>query len=204
MSNSPTLNSPAASTQAQHDPSKAEIAARTLAVMNIPDTVNDARIRALAEPYGTIVKLTLRPDHQGAIIEYSDVTAAGRASLGLENHEIVPGRKLRTGGLRDLFQQKAEIRTDRIQTGTGAKKPPPVTGPGFMQPTVPVRRPGPGVRGGLGTKRGLGYSSALAKKAPGGEDLGNGSGAAADENEKKVQPKSNADFKAMFLKGESQ
>ena len=170
--------------------------------MNIPDTINDARIRALAEPYGTIVKLPLRPAHQGAIIEYSDVTAVGRASLGLENHEIVPGRKLRTGGLKDLFQQKGEIRTDRIQVGTGAKKPPPVTGPGFMQPTVPVRRPGPGVRGGLGTKRGLGYSSAPAKKALGGEDLGNGT--AADENEKKVQPKSNADFKAMFLKGEGQ
>lgn len=202
MSNSPAPNSPASSTQAEHDPSKAEIAARTIAVMNIPDTINDARIRALAEPYGTIVKLTLRPDHQGAIIEYSDVTAAGRSSLGLENHEIVPGRRLRTGGLKDLFQQKGEIRTDRIQVGTGAKKPPPVTGPGFMQPTVPVRRPGPGVRGGLGTKRGLGYSSALAKKALGREDLGNGT--ATDENEKKVQPKGNADFKAMFLKGEGQ
>jgi squamous cell carcinoma antigen recognized by T-cells 3 len=202
MSNSSAASSPAAGKHAQHDPSKAEISARTIAVMNIPDTVNDARIHALAEPYGAIVKLTLRPDHQGAIIEYSDVTAAGRASLGLENYEIVPGRRLRTGGLKDLFQQKGEIRTDRIQVGTGAKKPPPVTGPGFMQPTVPIRRPGPGIRGGLGTKRGLGYSSALAKKALGGEDLG--SGTAADENDKKVQPKSNADFKAMFLKGEGQ
>jgi squamous cell carcinoma antigen recognized by T-cells 3 len=204
MSNSPAPNSPAESTQAQHNPSKAEIAARTIAVMNIPDTVNDARIRAIAEPYGIIVKLTLRPDHQGAIIEYSDVTAAGRASLGLENHEIVPGRNLRTGGLKDLFQEKGEFRTDRIQVGTGAKKPPSVTGSGFMQPTVPVRRPGPGVRGGLGKKRGLGYSAALTKKASGREDHANGNGTAADENEKKVHPKSNADFKAMFLKEEGQ
>ena len=204
MSNSPAPNSPAASPQAQYDPSKAEIVARTIAVMNIPDTVNDTRIRALAEPYGTIVKLTLRPDHQGAIIEYSDVAAAGRASLGLENYEIVPGRKLRTGGLKDLFRQRGEIRIDRIQTGTGAKKPPPATRSGFMQPTMPVRRPGPGVRGGLGTKRGLGYSSALAKKAPDAEEHANGNRTAVYENGGKVQPKSNADFKAMFLKGEGQ
>jgi squamous cell carcinoma antigen recognized by T-cells 3 len=202
MSNSPAPHSPAASTQDQHDPSRAEIAARTIAVMNIPDTVNDARIRAIADPFGTIVKLTLRPDHQGAIIEYSDVPAAGRASLGLENREIVPGRKLRTGRVRDLFQEKAEIRIDRIQTGIGAKKPPPSTGSGFIQPTMPVRRPGSGVRGGLGTKRGLGYASALSKKEP-GEGHANENGTSIDD-EKKVQPKSNADFKAMFLKGEGQ
>jgi RNA recognition motif-containing protein len=204
MSNSPAPDSQAASTQAQHDPSKAEIAARTIAVMNIPDTVNDARIRAVAEPYGTIVKLTLRPDHQGAIVEYSDAAAAGRASLGLGNHEIVPGRKLRTGGLKDLFQEKGEIRVDRIQVGTGAKKPPTAPRSGFMQPTVPVRRPGSGVRGGLGAKRGLGYSSALGKKASVGDEHANGNGTAVGKNEKKVQPKSNADFKAMFLKSEGQ
>jgi len=204
MSNSPAPGSPAASIPDQHHPTKAEIAARTIAIMNIPDTVNDARVRALAEPYGAIVKFTLRPDHQGAIIEYSDVAAAGRASLGLENHEIVPGRKLRTGRVKDLFQEKSEIRTDRIQTGTGAKKPPAATGSGFMQPTIPVRRPGSGIRGGLGTKRGLGYSPALAKKPSSGEEHANGNGTGADENEKKVQPKSNADFKAMFLKGEGQ
>ncbi len=204
MAYSPALGSQALSIQAQQDPSKAEIAARTIAIMNIPDTINDTRIHALAEPYGTVVKLTLRLDHQGAIIEYADVAAAGRASLALENYEIIPGRKLRTGRVKDLFQEKGEIRIDRIQTGAGAgaKKPPPVTGSGFMQPTMPVRRPGPGIRGGLGAKRGLGYTSSSAKRASGGEEHANGNGIVADEIEMKAQPKSNADFKAMFLKGE--
>src|SRR6185437_3180380 len=67
---------------------------RTLGLMNIPDTVNDARIRALVEPFGQLIKIVLRPDHQGAIVEFADVNDAGKASLALEGKEIVPGRPL--------------------------------------------------------------------------------------------------------------
>jgi len=181
-------------THAQHAPSRTEITNRTITLMNIQDTVNDARIRALVEPHGEIVKLVLKPDHQGAIIEYADAASAGKAALALDNHEIAPGRKLRTGGMKDLFAEKAEIRTDRIQTGQGKKAPP-----AFIQPSAPVRRPGPGGRGGLGIKRGLGYSAKPAAAASGSgiatEEAVNGNG---NENKK---PKSNADFKAMFVKG---
>ena len=45
----------------------ADIQARTLALLNVPDTLNDTRVRALAEPYGELVKVSLRPDHQGKI-----------------------------------------------------------------------------------------------------------------------------------------
>jgi squamous cell carcinoma antigen recognized by T-cells 3 len=199
MPNSPSTNSHATENRMLQGSTKTEVAARTTVVMNVPDTVNDTRIRAIAEPYGSIAKLTLRPDHQGAIIEYADVAAAGRASLGLEGHEIIPGRKLRTGTLSELFKQKGEIRTDKIQSGSSAKKPSPA-GQAFMQPSGPIRRPGPGIRGGLGAKRGLGHL-ASAKKAAATVAT---NGTAGGGGEPKAAPKSNADFKAMFLKSGSQ
>ena len=170
-----------------------EIPKRTITLINVPDTVNDARIRALAEPFGTIVKVVLRPDHQGAIIEYSDVAAAGRAALKLEGHEIVPGRMLRTGGLKDMFGEKDEIKTDRIQVGQEKKAPA-----SFMKPTAPVRRPGAGGRGGLGQKRGLGYSAPkfVASSIPSA-----GIGVNGESKEANTKPKSNADFKAMVSGG---
>jgi squamous cell carcinoma antigen recognized by T-cells 3 len=189
MSPSPA---PDGHTDTARGPYREEIATRTLTLMNIPDTVNDARIRAIAEPHGEIIKLSLRPDHQGAIIEYRDATSAGRAALALEGHEIAPGRKLRTGGMKDLLAQKDEVRTDRIQVGQG-KKPPAA----FMQQSAPIRRPGGG-RGGLGIKRGLGYSAPKpgSSSASSGEVNGNG--------EETKKPKSNADFKAMFVSGGQQ
>jgi RNA recognition motif-containing protein len=180
-------------THAFQGPSRTETTNRTMTLMNIPDTVNDARIRAIVEPYGEIVKLVVRHDHQGAIIEYADAASAGRAALSLENHEIVPGRKLRTGGLKDLFAQKEEIKTDKIQIGKG-KQPAPA----FMQPNVPIRRPGAGGRGGLGQKRGLGYSAGKAAPSVSGSS---DSGMNGNHEENSKKPKSNADFKAMFVKG---
>lgn len=132
---------------------------RTIALMDVPHTVNDARIRALVEKYGKLVKLSLRPDHQGAIIEYVDSHDAAKASLSLEGHEIDPGRKLRVGTVPEMLRQRAERTSDKIVLGkakeNGSK---PVTN-GTLQPAI-VRRPGQAVRGrsgGLGVKRGLGY-----------------------------------------------
>ena len=182
-----------ANTHALHEPSKSDSAARTITLMNLPDTVNDARVRAISESFGAIATIKLRPDHQGAIVEFEDVSAAGRASLGLENHEIAPGRKLRTGGLKDLFQQRGEFKTDKIQIGQGKRDPAR-----FLQPNVPIKRPG--ARGGLGTKRGLGYSAA--KAADPSHDKTTSSGVNGDgQGEEKQAPKSNADFRAMLTKG---
>ncbi|KAL2071702.1 hypothetical protein VTL71DRAFT_12937 [Oculimacula yallundae] len=185
-------------THTQHAPGRSESSSRTITLMNIPDTVNVARVNAIVEPYGDIVKVVLRPDHQGAIVEYVDAASAGKAALALENHEIVPGRRLRTGGLKDLFAEKDEIRTDRIQVGQG-KKP----AAGFMQQaSAPVRRPGAGGRGGLGQqKRGLGYSAPKPAPAPAPSAESNGQDPAGGEGEEKKKPKSNADFKAMFVSG---
>jgi len=187
---------PETNTHAQHAPSRTELTNRTITLINIPDTVNDARIRALAEKHGDIIKLTLRPDHQGAIIEYADATSAGRATLALENYEIAPGRNLRTGGMKDLLKEKDEIRSDLAHTGLGKKGPS-----SFMQPSAPIRRPGTGGRGGLGQKRGLGYSAPKAAEKIAGSSADTGGNGHGEENKKL---KSNADFKAMFVNGGNQ
>ena len=192
---SPSPMSETAGAHTRNRPTRDEIAKRTITLMNVPDTINDARIRALAEPFGSIVKVVLRPDHQGAIIEYADVASAGRAALGLENHEIIPGRKIRTGGMKGLFGEKDEIKTDRIQVGQEKKAPA-----AFIKPSAPVRRPGAGGRSGLGQKRGLGYSKAADSSTP-SAGTGEVNGGAKEEN---VKPKSNADFKAMFVSGGKQ
>lgn len=170
---------------------------RTITLMNVPDTFNVARIRALAESHGEISKVTLRPDHQGAIIEYSDAASAGTAAMKLEGYEIEPGRKLRTGGMKDLLSQKEEVRSDYMAKGPVAKKAAPA-----LMPAPAIKRPvGPGGRGGLGQKRGLGFSAAKAT-APVANDTTNtqinGNG---DVGKKQ---KSNADFKALFVSGGTQ
>ncbi|KAI1271778.1 putative pre-mRNA splicing factor [Xylaria sp. FL0933] len=127
-------------------PTPGEIQARTIAIMNIPDTVNDARIRTLAEKHGSIVKLVLRPDHAGAIVEYTDASMAGQAALGLEGLEIAPNHKLRTGSAKQLFGDKATKTTQQADTTKAPKN--------WVPPPPPVRRPvlgrGGGRRGGMG------------------------------------------------------
>ena len=176
-----------------------EIQSRTLALLNIPDTLNDARVRALAEPYGELVKISLRPNHQGAIIEYKDEASVGKASLALDGHEIAPERKIRVGTVNELNKQQAEYRSDRLPVGAAAK-----TTNAQLQGPVSIRRPGqPGGRrgrkGGLGIKRGgVGLSGSRATNDGEREEDKEVNGAA--EGEEKGKAKSNAEFKAMFLK----
>lgn len=125
---------------------------RTLGLMNVPDTVNDARIRALVEPYGKLVKIILRPDHQGAIVEFADVNHAGKAALELEGQEISPGRQLHIGTVGDMLQQSAE------RKGSNPQKPKAKPKSSFLAPPAPVKRPPQpggrsGKRGHLGVKR---------------------------------------------------
>ncbi|KAI1500344.1 hypothetical protein F5X99DRAFT_410195 [Biscogniauxia marginata] len=176
-----------------HRPTPREIQERTLAIMNIPDTVNDARVKALVEKHGDIVKLILRPDHQGAIVEFVDTTTLGRAALALEGVEIAPGRKLRVGSVQDLLKEKSEKREDKIMSGGGGKSSGAKAQHGFMPPPQTVRRP---VLGRGGAKRGLGFVVPKIDSKEGFARAGtnvNGKEAAA------AVPRSNADFKKMFL-----
>jgi hypothetical protein len=131
---------------------------RTLALMNVPDTVNEARVRAMVEPFGQLIKISLRPDHQGAIVEYANVQDAGKAALALEGKEIASGRALHIGGVPELMALKAEKKTDRI-TSIKPEKPK-----ASLQSAGPIKRPQqPGARGGhAGRRGGLGLKRAMA------------------------------------------
>ncbi|KAF4342707.1 PRP24-pre-mRNA splicing factor [Fusarium beomiforme] len=171
-------------------PTAADISAKTIALMGLPDTVNDARIRALVEPLGAVVKLTVFPGNGGAKIEFVDAATAGKASLQLNSMEF-EGCKLRTGTMDELRQAKAEHTQDRIVYGKkdkGKDKDQKTKGTGsssttLMPPPTTVRRP---VLGKIGPRRGLGFKPSGPKLIQNGD---------SDTSAKK----SNADFKAMFL-----
>lgn len=162
-------------------------AARTLGLMNVPDTVNDSRIRAIAEPFGPLVKIVLRPDREGAIVEFMDVRAAGKASLELEGHEIAPGRRIRVGTANDVLKRNGPSVSGPVKPQTTKTLMPQIAGP-IKRPT----QPGAGRRGGLGFKRGGSVASARSdephEKAQGA-------------TEQKPQ-KTNDDFRAMFSNGQ--
>lgn len=96
---------------------------RSLAILNLPDTVPDVRIRPLVEPYG-FKKITLEPQHGGAVIEFTSVEGTGKAEIALQGLGF-EGRKLRIGTVKDLRQQKGEwkasnsfVQPNRVQRPT--------------------------------------------------------------------------------------
>ncbi|KNG48511.1 pre-mrna splicing factor [Stemphylium lycopersici] len=138
---------------------------RSIAILNLPDTVPDVRIKPLVEEYG-FKKIKLEPHHGGAIIEFTTVEGAGKAQFALEGKDF-EGRKLRIGTIQDLNKQKGEWKASN----------------NFVQPNR-VNRPTAPRGGGRGRgKPGLGRPT-IPKSA------------AASNGE----PKSNADFRAQFLK----
>ncbi|KAJ5386079.1 hypothetical protein N7509_008620 [Penicillium cosmopolitanum] len=166
---------------------------RTLALMNIPDTVNEARVQAMVEPFGELIKISLRPDHQGAIVEYTNVQDAGKAALALEGKEIAPGRALHVGGVAELMALKAEKKTDRITSIKSEKTKV------SLQPAGPIKRPQqPGARGGhAGRRGGLGLRRAMAAPPPPNNDQMD---TTPDDKsgESGMPKKSNDDFRAML------
>jgi squamous cell carcinoma antigen recognized by T-cells 3 len=187
-------------------PTSAEIKAKTISLLGLSDTVNDARVRALAEPIGEIVKIVLQPGHGGAKVEFVDAATAGRASLQLDGKEF-DGRKLRVGTVDELRHEKGEVATDRmaygggISTGSQHKQSGKSKGSvkGLMPQPFTAKRP---VLGKGGAKRGLGFVAAINKaNASGTEQKSNGP---SDGNTNGVPAKkSNADFKALFLNSPS-
>ncbi len=156
---------------------------RTFALIGIPDTVNISRVRSVVEPHGTIVKLILRADHGGAIVELSDVATAGRAQLALDGVEM-DGRRLRTGTVAELLKEKAEKRIDRVDQRPA--KPKPGLADRLMPPPR-VKRPVPKTGG---KKPGLGYvPSAVA----------NGDTTKTGGMPTEGGAKSNTDFRKLFL-----
>jgi squamous cell carcinoma antigen recognized by T-cells 3 len=134
-----------------HKTTRADLAARSLAIIGIPDTVNDARLRAVLDPLGTITKLTLYPAKGGALVEFAEVKDAGKAALGIEGLEL-EGSKLHVGTKEQLFQGKGAVRVDRVDmpakqmnSNTGRADKGKDSSLAF-KPTA-VRRPGLGSKG---------------------------------------------------------
>lgn len=148
-----TAGSPAATGNNAESGGHKDHHSRTLILRNIPDTVNDARIRALTEPYGALRKITLIPKHGEVTVEFLDVKDVGKAELGLAGKEITKGVFVEVGpGVSsDDVGVVAAANGD-----AGARKKTTQT----MMPVV-ARRPAQagggasrrGGRGGLGFKR---------------------------------------------------
>ena len=189
---SPTSQS---STTQRKTVSLSDRSSRTVALLNVPDIVTSDRVRVLAEHHGPLVKVQLRPDHQGAILEYVDAASAGKAGLALDGHEIESGRKLRIGTVAELLREKAEVKSDKI-SAPKTKDAPLQAATSIRRPTQPGGRRGG--KGGLGFKRGgVGLGGSRVTNDGSGREVGqNGEG----EAHAVAGLKSNADFKAMLLK----
>lgn len=176
---------------------------RTIAIMNIPDTVPSARIEKLLEPYGAVKKFTLRPDHAGAIVEFVDEKSVGFVGLGLDDRDL-DGSKLRIGTVPELFRQQPMNRALRMDQAHAASKKESRKNEEIAAKSAPfassmVSRSGLGTRRGRrGTNRGgLGF-----------QRTGFGSGTSRNQRDrvdeggkKKSGTMSNQDFRALLLGG---
>lgn len=180
-------------------PSVAELEeqrARTVFLASVPDTVNEAQLRSVASSYGSIRKVILKTQYAGAIIEFSSASDAGKAEIGLENHEFVLGKPVRTVTEQDMKHGTPELKNEKLG-GKPQKALQPTTA-AMMAPTS-VRRPAKGTKkgGNLGKRTGLGWGAPDKKTDVDGEangsDLQNANGARSSR-----AAKSNDDFRAML------
>ncbi|KAF3933184.1 Nucleolin [Dactylella cylindrospora] len=171
-------------------PNRDAIRQKTLFVLNVADTVNDSKIRATFEKYGSLRKVQLRLDHQAAIVEFDEVKDAGKAAMALEGHEI-DGRAIRFGEYQDMVktapEKKAKPGENPFARKRGQEKQPMAAT--NLIPTR-VHRPNLSVRGGK-SRVGLGFRSSRTEKT---EETENG----------EAKPKTNAQFRQMLLKGKAE
>ena len=101
---------------------------RTIAVVGLPDTVNETRLRDLIPHHLSLEKIEMKPQNEGAIFTFKKEPDAGLASMALEGVEI-SGRILRVVPVRDLKQrhlQQADPNPPAVMASSsvrfGAKK----------------------------------------------------------------------------------
>jgi RNA recognition motif-containing protein len=165
---------------------------RKVALLDLPDTVNDARIQAFLENFGPLRKITVRRDKAGAMVEFVNLQDAGKVSMGIDCTSLGPN--VRIGTVEDLlYRSKAKHASDQTAKPVTSFKPAQA---GISRP---AQRSGQGRRGGLGFKRGGGFSAGSnsgGAKSPEGEDK-----AMTGTGEAETKAKSNNDFRALFNKG---
>lgn len=146
---------------------------RTIALSDVPDHINEARLRAVAETIGIVRKVILKTNHMGALVEFESAADAGKATLELEGFEISPERKIRVTTQTEMYAQKPEKKVEKI----GKHAPPPPSSAAGMVPRRP-QQPGAKRGGHLGQRKGAVFKQANGNEKPGG--------------------KSNDDFRAML------
>lgn len=167
---------------------------RKVALFNLPDTVNDARVIAVMERYGPLVKVQMRREKEGAILEYKDAKDAFNVKEGVDCSAL--GAEVASGEVYDLLKKTSKRGfgargVSVASAAVGGTAGGSTAGSMAMRPAI-VQRPGqPGAtRGrkrGLGFRRG-GYGRAEAGGSEHADDRANGTGA-----------KSNADFRNLFV-----
>jgi RNA recognition motif-containing protein len=170
---------------------------RKVAIFNLPDTVNDARVRAAMERYGPLTKIQMRRNIQGAIIEFANLKDAFNVRQGVDVSSLGPG--VVTGDVGDLLAKKKTPKAAAAPAvGAGAGT---AVGPLSMVPTSIAKSLGGRGRGGLGMKRGgAGHAFSLARPVnPSSTTESKPSATAADG-----AGKSNADFRKMFAASAAQ
>ena len=73
---------------------------RTIALLNLSDTVNEARVESFFKPFGDVKKIVMQPYRNGAIIEFETVAAAGKVGLGVDCSVL--GEKTKVGTVAEL------------------------------------------------------------------------------------------------------
>jgi RNA recognition motif-containing protein len=149
----PNGRSTEGSTTGDPEPGARDHKERTIALLNVPDTVTAARLQKLVEHYGEIKKFTLRPDHGGAIVEFAEVASVGKAQLAFENFEL-EDHKLRVGTVPELFKQQAEVKEQKVSASKSKK----VEKKSTNTFGAPVHRPTQNFRGRGGRRGGLGFT----------------------------------------------
>ena len=197
-------------------PSMDVIRKKTLVILNLPDTINDTRLREVFGKYGPLRKVQLRPEHGGAVVEFVEVKDAGKAELNLIGYKFGRGMEgMRFGRLEDLVKQEGVVKKEEVVGGKKEKKEKGIKGketfaapqPQPQQMFAPRNVVGAAPpRGGIGSGRrrgGLGFVGGplRRKEGEGKKDPAADATAAADTSAAPAsKPKSNADFKAMLLK----
>lgn len=173
--------------------------ARSVAILDLPDTVGDKRVQVFMEQVGPLAKVVLRPEKGGAIVEFAEVADAGRAEMMLTGKEIAPGRAVRIGSVAELLRDGRPDKKDDKASGSAGGGKQKTSALSMAPARRPQQQPGGlrrGGRGGLGFKRtGNVVGERTEANGAGGHDAGATSTPA--ETEKKGG-KSQADFRALL------
>ena len=90
-----------------------EIKAKTVGVLHLNDKVNDARVRALFEPFGAIRRIEIHPENEGAIVEFDEVASAGQATIKLDGSDF-EGQKLAIVSVEELYRHRPQRNAKQI------------------------------------------------------------------------------------------